>query len=196
MSELPEAVANGQVNWCFMFLRDLWKGFLVVSWSHSACQEPISRTWWKFWYLTHPNFNKYPLNIVHLFWRFPWFEITLLGNLSLKPGLHISRKDRMSFKNVSNSRLATEDELKEAEKCNKNPKFGSHKISSFVIKKPWLLWDLTYFNKVKFSRSFRSCSKNWIIKQDGRFIAIATKDLQTLNLKFDQVMFNSLVFTW
>ena len=23
-----------------------------------------------------------------------------------------------------------------------------------------------------------------------------TKDLQTLNLKFDQVMFNSLVFTW
>ena len=25
---------------------------------------------------------------------------------------------------------------------------------------------------------------------------MATKDLQTLNLKFDQVMFNSLVFTW
>ena len=25
---------------------------------------------------------------------------------------------------------------------------------------------------------------------------MATKDLQTLNLKFDQVMFNSLVLTW
>ena len=25
---------------------------------------------------------------------------------------------------------------------------------------------------------------------------MATKDLQTLNLKFDQVMFNSLAFTW
>ena len=25
---------------------------------------------------------------------------------------------------------------------------------------------------------------------------MATKDLQTLNLEFDQVMFNSLVFTW
>ena len=32
--------------------------------------------------------------------------------------------------------------------------------------------------------------------QDGRFIAMVTKDLQTLNLKFDQVMFNSLVLTW
>ena len=28
------------------------------------------------------------------------------------------------------------------------------------------------------------------------FVAILTKDLQTLNLKFDQVMFNSLVLTW
>ena len=28
------------------------------------------------------------------------------------------------------------------------------------------------------------------------FVAMATKDLQTLNLKFEQVMFNSLVFTW
>ena len=28
------------------------------------------------------------------------------------------------------------------------------------------------------------------------FVAIVTKSLQTLNLKFDQVMFNSLVFTW
>ena len=25
---------------------------------------------------------------------------------------------------------------------------------------------------------------------------MATKDLQTLNLKFNQVMFNSLIFTW
>ena len=32
--------------------------------------------------------------------------------------------------------------------------------------------------------------------QDGRFVAMATKNLQTLNLKFDQVMFSSLVFTW
>ena len=28
------------------------------------------------------------------------------------------------------------------------------------------------------------------------FFAMVTKDLQTLNLKFDQVMFNSLVLTW
>ena len=33
-------------------------------------------------------------------------------------------------------------------------------------------------------------------KQDGRFVAMVAKDLQTLNLKFDQVMFNSLVLTW
>ena len=33
-------------------------------------------------------------------------------------------------------------------------------------------------------------------KQDGRFVAMVTKDLQTLHLKFDQVMFNSLVLTW
>ena len=33
-------------------------------------------------------------------------------------------------------------------------------------------------------------------KQDGRFVAMVTKDLQTLNLKLDQVIFNSLVLTW
>ena len=33
-------------------------------------------------------------------------------------------------------------------------------------------------------------------KQDGRFVAMVTKDLQTLNLKFDQVMFDSLVLMW
>ena len=33
-------------------------------------------------------------------------------------------------------------------------------------------------------------------KQDGGFVALVTKDLQTLNLKFDQIMFNSLVLTW
>ena len=33
-------------------------------------------------------------------------------------------------------------------------------------------------------------------KQDGRFVAMVTEDLQTLNLKFDQVMFNSLALTW
>ena len=33
-------------------------------------------------------------------------------------------------------------------------------------------------------------------KQDSRLVAMVTKDLQTLNLKFDQVMFNSLVLTW
>ena len=33
-------------------------------------------------------------------------------------------------------------------------------------------------------------------KQDGRFVAMVTKDLQTLNLKFDQVMFNSPFLTW
>ena len=33
-------------------------------------------------------------------------------------------------------------------------------------------------------------------KQDGRFVAMVTKALQTLNIKFDLVMFNSLVLTW
>ena len=33
-------------------------------------------------------------------------------------------------------------------------------------------------------------------KQDGRIVAMVTKDLQTLNFEFDQVMLNSLVFTW
>ena len=41
-----------------------------------------------------------------------------------------------------------------------------------------------------------SCSKISIGKQDGRFVAMVTKDLQTLNLKSDQVMCNSLVLTW
>ena len=61
----------------------------------------------------------------------------------------------------------------------KNPKFGSQKISSFVIKKPYRLWDLTYFNKLKFSGNFRSGFKNWI----DRFVAMVIKDLQTLNLE-------------
>ena len=65
-----------------------------------------------------------------------------------------------------------------------------------MIKKPELLGDLTYFNKVKFTRNFSSCSKNSIEKQDGRFVAMVTKDLQTWNLKFDQVMFNSFFLTW
>ena len=63
-------------------------------------------------------------------------------------------------------------------------------------KKSQFLRDLTYFNKVKFTTNFRSCPKNCIEKQDGRFVAIVRKGLQTLNLKFDQVMFNSLVLTW
>ena len=33
-------------------------------------------------------------------------------------------------------------------------------------------------------------------KQDGRFVAVVTKDLQTLSLKVDQVIFNSLVLKW
>ena len=33
-------------------------------------------------------------------------------------------------------------------------------------------------------------------KLNGGFVAMVTKDLQTLNLKIDQVMFNSLVLTW
>ena len=41
---------------------------------------------------------------------------------------------------------------------------------------------------------FKSCSKTEIKKQDGSFVVMATRDLQTLNLKFDQVMFNSLSF--
>ena len=53
----------------------------------------------------------------------------------------------------------------------------------------------TYFNKVKFTRNLRNYSKTRIEKLDGRFVAMATKDLQTLNLQFDQIMFNSLAFT-
>ena len=52
------------------------------------------------------------------------------------------------------------------------------------------------FSGVNAVINFRSCSKNSIEKQDGRFVAMVTKDLQTLNLKFDQSMFNSLVLTW
>ena len=33
-------------------------------------------------------------------------------------------------------------------------------------------------------------------KQDGRFVDMVTEDLQTLNLKFDQFMFNLLVLMW
>ena len=33
-------------------------------------------------------------------------------------------------------------------------------------------------------------------KQDGRSVANVTKDFQISNLKFDEVMFNSLVLTW
>ena len=66
-------------------------------------------------------------------------------------------------------------------------KLGGHAPSVLAV---------TYFNKVKFTRNFRSCSKNWIEKQDGRFVAMVTKYLQTLNLKFDQVKFNSLVLMW
>ena len=32
--------------------------------------------------------------------------------------------------------------------------------------------------------------------QDGRFVAMVIKYLQTLTLKIDQVMFNSLVLIW
>ena len=32
-------------------------------------------------------------------------------------------------------------------------------------------------------------------KQNGRFVSMVIKDLQTLNFKFDQVMFNNLVLT-
>ena len=33
-------------------------------------------------------------------------------------------------------------------------------------------------------------------KQDGRFVAMVTKDVQTLNLKLGQFMFYSLVLAW
>ena len=33
-------------------------------------------------------------------------------------------------------------------------------------------------------------------KQNGRFVAMITKDVQMLNLKLDHFMFNSLVLTW
>ena len=34
------------------------------------------------------------------------------------------------------------------------------------------------------------------MKQDRRFAAMVIKDLQTQNLKFNKVMFNSFVLTW
>ena len=34
------------------------------------------------------------------------------------------------------------------------------------------------------------------MKQNGRFVAMVTKDVQTLNLKSDKVMFNCLVLKW
>ena len=55
---------------------------------------------------------------------------------------------------------------------------------------------MTYFNKVRFTRDFMSCSKNRIKKQNGRSVIMVTKDVQTLNLTFEQVMFNSLVLKW
>ena len=61
----------------------------------------------------------------------------------------------------------------------KIPKFGSQKISSFVIKKAITSPRLNLSQQ----------------RQDGRFVAMVTKDHQTLNLKFDQVMFNSLILT-
>ena len=33
-------------------------------------------------------------------------------------------------------------------------------------------------------------------KQNGRFVAMVIKYVPTFNLKFDQVMFNSIVVTW
>ena len=69
--------------------------------------------------------------------------------------------------------------VKEAEKWSFKSKIRKPKISSF-----------------EFTRNFRRCSKNSIEKQDGRFVAMVTKALQTLNLKFDQVMFSSLVLAW
>ena len=33
-------------------------------------------------------------------------------------------------------------------------------------------------------------------KQNGRFVVMVTKNVQALKLKFDQVMFNSLLLTW
>ena len=60
----------------------------------------------------------------------------------------------------------------------------------FLITKELIFW------LSNFGSFFWNCSKNKIIEQDGRFVAMVTKDLQTLNLKFDQVIFNSLVLTW
>ena len=54
---------------------------------------------------------------------------------------------------------------------------------------------MTYFNKIKFTRNFRSGSKIEL-KSKMVDLIMATRDLETLNLKFNQVMFNSLVFTW
>ena len=47
-----------------------------------------------------------------------------------------------------------------------------------------------------FAKCLLILSVEMIKKQNSRFVAMVTKDLQTLNLKFDQVMFNSLVLTW
>ena len=73
---------------------------------------------------------------------------------------------------------------------------GHHRADLLISRSADPTAPLTYFNKVKFTRNFRSCSKNSIEKQYGRFVAMVTKDLQTSNLKFDQVMIKSLVLTW
>ena len=76
----------------------------------------------------------------------------------------------------------------------KNTKFESQKISSFVIKKPLitsLRLNLFQHSKVLLETS-GVVLKIDLRKQDGRFVAMATRDLQTLNLNFGQVMFNSL----
>ena len=44
-NQYVEAIANGRVSWCFTSLRGLWKGFRVVSWSQSVCQQLISFAW-------------------------------------------------------------------------------------------------------------------------------------------------------
>ena len=51
--------------------------------------------------------------------------------------------------------------------------------------------------KHNYDVTMTSINNIWFSKLDkGKFVAMVTKDLQTLNLKFDQVMFNSLVLKW
>ena len=65
-----------------------------------------------------------------------------------------------------------------------------------MIKKAITSLRLNLFQQSKSLVTTSGVVQKCVKKQDGRFVPLVTKDLQTLNLKFSQVTFHSLVFTW